>query len=69
MDKPSFTDVDAEVLDVQPPFSDAEIKVELLETEDVSNDNDDATKLKMNFCKSAFPNYRNHAKTLLVFKR
>lgn len=42
MDKPSFTDVDAEVLDVQPPFSDAEIKAELLETEDVSNDNNDA---------------------------
>ena len=46
MDKPSFTDVDAEVLDVQPPFSDADIKAELLETEDVSNDNDDTNETK-----------------------
>ena len=42
MDKVSFTDVDAEVLAVQPPPSDAEILAELLETEDVSNDNSDA---------------------------
>ena len=46
MDKASFTDVDAEALEEQSRFSDAEIKAELLETEDVSNDNDDATETK-----------------------
>ena len=42
MDAASFTDVDAEVLAVQPPPSDAGIVGELLAAEDVSNDNDDA---------------------------
>ena len=42
MNTASFTGVDAEVLVVQPPTSDAEIVVEVLETEDVSNDSDDA---------------------------
>ena len=42
MDQASFTDVDAEVLAVQLPTSDAEIVSGLLETEDESNDNDDA---------------------------
>ena len=41
MDEASFTAVDAEV-PVQPPLSDAEIAAEPLETESVSNDNDDA---------------------------
>ena len=41
MDAASYTDVDAEVLAVQPPPSDVGIVEELLETEDVSNDNDD----------------------------
>ena len=40
MDEASFTAVDAEV-PVQPPLSDAEIAAEPLETESVSNDNDD----------------------------
>ena len=39
MDAVSFTDVNPEVLAVQPPHSDAEIVAKLLETEDVSNDN------------------------------
>ena len=38
----SFTDVNAEVLAAQPPLFEAEIVVELLETEVVSNDNEDA---------------------------
>ena len=42
MDAASFTDVDAEVLTVQPLSSEAENIVKLLEAEDVSNDNDDA---------------------------
>ena len=42
MDTVSFTNVGAEVLAVQPPASDAETVAELLETKDVSNDNDDA---------------------------
>ena len=42
MDEASFTAVDAEVPVVQPPLSDAEIAAEPLETESVSNDNDDA---------------------------
>ena len=42
MDAVSFTDFDPKVLTVQPPHSDAEIVGELLETEDVSDDNDDA---------------------------
>ena len=42
MDEASFTAVDAEVPVVQPPLSDAEIAEEPLETESVSNDNDDA---------------------------
>ena len=41
MDVASITEIDAQVLAVQPPLSDAEIVVELLEMEDVSNDNDD----------------------------
>ena len=41
MDEAFFTAVDAEV-PVQPPLSDAEIAAEPLETESVSNDNDDA---------------------------
>ena len=41
MDAAFFTRVDGEVLVVQPPPSDVEIVVELLEAEDVSNDNDD----------------------------
>ena len=40
-DVTTFADVDAEVIAVQPPPSDAEIVAELLETEDVSNDDDD----------------------------
>ena len=42
MDGASFTQVDAEVLVVQPPPSDTEIVAQLLETEDVSNNNDKA---------------------------
>ena len=42
MDAAFFTDVDPEVLAVQPPHPDAEIVAELLEMEDVSNVNDDA---------------------------
>ena len=42
MDATSFTGVDAENRVVQPPPSDAEIVAELLETEDVSNHNNDA---------------------------
>ena len=41
-DKASFIDVDAENLAVQPPPSDAEIGVELLQTEDVNNYNEKA---------------------------
>ena len=37
----NFADVDAEVIAVQPPPSDAEIVAELLETEDISDDDDD----------------------------
>ena len=44
MDAASFINVDAEVPAVQPPTSGAEIVAELLETEDVSNDNNDAIK-------------------------
>ena len=44
IDASSFTRVDAEVPVVQPILSDNEIVVELLETEDVSNDNDDPVK-------------------------
>ena len=47
-DKASFSDVDAEVLAVQPPPSDAEIGVELLQTEDVNNYNEKA--FEMNLC-------------------
>ena len=42
MDTVSFKNVGAEVLAVQPPASDTETVAELLETKDVSNDNDDA---------------------------
>ena len=41
MDEASFTAIDAEVPVVQPPLSDAELVVEPMETESVSNDNDD----------------------------
>ena len=44
MDAASFTDVDAEVLTVQPPSSEAENLVKLLGAEDVNNDNDDAVE-------------------------
>ena len=40
-DAPTFADVDADVIAVQPPPSDAEIVAELLETEGVSDDDDD----------------------------
>ena len=40
-DATTFADVDAEVIAVQPPPSDAEIVAELLETEGVSDDDDD----------------------------
>ena len=43
MDVAFFTEVDAEALAVELSPSDAEIAAELLETENVSNDNDDAT--------------------------
>ena len=46
MDAASFTDVDAEVLAVKSPPSDAEIAVERLVTEDLNNDNDDAIETK-----------------------
>ena len=41
IDASSFTDVDAEIAAVQPPLSDAEIIMDLLDTEDGSNDDDD----------------------------
>lgn len=44
MDPVSFNNFDAEVLALQPPPSDIEIVVELLERENVSNHNDDAIK-------------------------
>ena len=40
-DATTFADVDVEVIAVQPPPSDTEIVAELLETEDVSDDDDD----------------------------
>ena len=40
-DATTFADVDAEVIAVQPPPSDAEIAAGLLETEGVSDDYDD----------------------------
>ena len=43
-DATTFADVDAEVIAVQPPPSDAEIVAELLETEDVSDDDDDYSR-------------------------
>ena len=42
MDAAFFTDIDVEVLAVQPPPSDDEIVAELLEMEDVSNGNNNA---------------------------
>ena len=39
-DVTTFADVDAEVMAVQPPPSDAEIEADLLETEGVSDDDD-----------------------------
>ena len=39
-DTTTFVDVDAEVIAAQPPPSDAEVVVELLETEGVSDDDD-----------------------------
>ena len=42
MNEASFAEVDAEVLAVQLPPFEAETVAELLGTEDVSNDNDDA---------------------------
>ena len=44
MDEASFTDFDAEFLAIQLSPSDTKIIAQLLETEDVSNDNDDAIK-------------------------
>ena len=43
-DDTTFADVDAEVIAVQHPPSDAEIAAELLETEGVSDDDDDYTR-------------------------
>ena len=40
-DATTFADVDAEVIAVQPPPSDAEIAAELLKTESFSDDDDD----------------------------
>ena len=40
-DATAFADVDAEVIAVQPPPSEAEIVAELLETEGISDDDDD----------------------------
>ena len=40
-DATTFADVDAEVIAVQPPPSDAEIVAELLETEGINDDDDD----------------------------
>ena len=39
-DATTFTDIDTEVTGVQPPPSDTEIVAELLETEDVSDDDE-----------------------------
>ena len=44
MDEASFTDFDAEFLAIQLSPSDTKIIAQLLETEDVSKDNDDAIK-------------------------
>ena len=41
IDASFFTDVDAEIAAVQPPLSDAEIIMDLLDTEDGGNDDDD----------------------------
>ena len=62
MDAASFTNVHAEVLAVQPLPSDAEIVVELLQMEDISNDIEDAIKTEHEplYCpvnKGAFANY------------
>ena len=50
MDPFSFTKVNAEFPVVHPQPSHAEIVAKLLETEDLSNDNDDVSKLKINVC-------------------
>ena len=42
-DGTTFADVDAAVIAVQPPPSDAEIVAELLETEGIGHDDDDYT--------------------------
>ena len=44
-DATTFADVDAEVIAVQPPPSDAEIVAELLEMEAVSDDDDYSSKV------------------------
>ena len=44
MDEASFIDFDAEFLAIQLSPSDTKVIAQLLETEDVSNDNDDAIK-------------------------
>ena len=44
LDAGSFIDVDAEVLTVQSPPSDAEIVAELLKTSDARNDNNSPIK-------------------------
>ena len=44
MDAASFTNIDMKLLALQPSPSDVEIVAELLETEDASNDNNNAIK-------------------------
>ena len=66
MDAASFNHVDAEVLTVHPPPSDAEIAAELFETEDVSTDNDDAIKTEDE--PVYFPGRNELFQILLVFK-
>ena len=66
MDAASFNHVDAEVLTVHPPPSDAEIAAELFETEDVSTDNDDAIKTEDE--PVYFPGRNKLLQILLVFK-
>ena len=50
MSAASFTEIDEKVQAVQPVHSDAKAVVELLETEDVSNDNNDVITRRMNLC-------------------
>ena len=50
MSTASFSKIDEKVQAVQPVHSDTKTVVELLETEDVSNDNNDVISLRMNLC-------------------